>query len=86
MEEGGAINIMRNKLPGDVAGRSHLGNPGLTIKSLHVSRNTYINEAVSFYNEFNRRKYLQKKLHKESLRLRNNSVKILREMEKIYSE
>jgi hypothetical protein len=58
----------------------------LTIKSLHVSRNTYINEAVSFYNEFNRRKYLQKKLHKESLRLRNNSVKILREMEKIYSE
>jgi hypothetical protein len=52
-------------------------------KRLHMPRNTYINEALSFYNEFNRRKWLRKKLHAESLLTRNHSTEILDELEKL---
>ncbi len=52
-------------------------------KALQMPRNAYINEALSFYNEFNRRKGLRKKLLKESLLTRKNSMDILSEMEKL---
>lgn len=52
-------------------------------KSLHMPRNTYINEALDFYNAFNRRKGLRKKLQKESLLTRKNSMEILSELEKL---
>jgi hypothetical protein len=51
--------------------------------ALHMPRNAYINEALSFYNSFNRRKGLRKKLAKESLLTRKNSLDILGEMEKL---
>jgi len=52
-------------------------------KVLHMPRNAYINEALNFYNEFNRRKGLRKKLLKESHLTRKNSMDILGEMEKL---
>ncbi|HUO57646.1 MAG TPA: hypothetical protein VMV05_05665 [bacterium] len=52
-------------------------------KVLHMPRNAYINEALNFYNEFNRRKGLRKKLMKESLLTRKNSMDILGEMERL---
>ena len=52
-------------------------------KALQMPRNAYINEALNFYNEFNRRKGLRKKLLKESLLVRKNSMDILGEMEKL---
>jgi hypothetical protein len=52
-------------------------------KRLHMPRNTYINEALDFYNAFNRRKGLRQKLKKESLLTRKNSMDILSEMEKL---
>ncbi len=52
-------------------------------KRLHMPRNTYINEALDFYNAFNRRKGLRQILKKESLLTRNNSMDILSEMEKL---
>jgi hypothetical protein len=52
-------------------------------KRLHMPRNTYINEALEFYNAFNRRKGLRLKLQKESLLTRKNSMEILSEMEKL---
>jgi hypothetical protein len=52
-------------------------------KRLHMPRNTYINEALDFYNAFNRRKGLRLKLQKESLLTRKNSMEILSEMEKL---
>lgn len=52
-------------------------------KRLHMPRNTYINEALDFYNAFNRRKGLRQKLQKESLLTRKNSMEILSEMEKL---
>ena len=53
------------------------------VKQLKMPRNTYINEALNFYNEFNRRKWLRKKLQKESLMTRQNSLEVLRELEKL---
>ena len=52
-------------------------------KRLHMPRNTYINEALDFYNALNRRKGLRQKLKKESLLTRKNSMDILSEMEKL---
>ena len=52
-------------------------------KRLHMPRNTYINEALDFYNAFYRRKGLRLKLQKESLLPRKNSMEILSEMEKL---
>jgi hypothetical protein len=52
-------------------------------KRLHMPRNTYINEALDFYNAFNRRKGLRQKLQKESLLTRKHSMEILSEMEKL---
>jgi hypothetical protein len=52
-------------------------------KRLHMPRNTYINEALDFYNLFNRRKGLRQKLQKESLLTHKNSMEILSEMEKL---
>jgi len=50
---------------------------------LHVARNRYINEAVSIYNLFNKRRLLKKQLIKESKRTSNDSMEILAEFEKL---
>jgi hypothetical protein len=52
-------------------------------KQVHVPRNTYINHALDFYNAYNRRKLLRDKLHKESRLVRNDSLRILHEFEKL---
>jgi hypothetical protein len=52
-------------------------------KRLHMPRNTYINEALDFYNAYNRRKGLRQKLQKESRLTRKDSMEILGEMEKL---
>jgi hypothetical protein len=51
------------------------------IKKIHISRNAYINEALSFYNKVNRRKLMREKLHRESGVVRATSLEILSEME-----
>ena len=53
---------------------------------LHLARNRYINEAVSIYNLFNKRRLLKKKLIKESKRTSSNSMEILAEFEKLIDE
>lgn len=45
------------------------------------SRNSYINEAIAYYNKFQRREILEQKLHRESLLVRNDSMSILKEFE-----
>jgi hypothetical protein len=52
-------------------------------KQVHVRRNTYINHALDFYNAYNRRKLLRDRLHKESKRVRNDSLRVLHEFEKL---
>ncbi len=56
------------------------------VKSVHVSRNAYINEAVHLYNLFNRRRLLKKKLAKESMMTASTSLEILSEMERMQDD
>ena len=53
---------------------------------LNLARNRYINEAVSIYNRFNKRKILKSKLLKESKLTMKDSLKILHEFEKFVDE
>ncbi len=49
---------------------------------LKLARNRYINEAVSIYNLFNKRRLLKKQLTKESTLTSIDSMEILAEFEK----
>ncbi|HCT22195.1 MAG: hypothetical protein K2Y12_14415 [Chitinophagaceae bacterium] len=50
---------------------------------LKLARNRYINEAVSLYNQYNKRKLLKKKLAKESVLVQKDSMEVLRDFEKL---
>jgi predicted transcriptional regulator len=50
---------------------------------LNLARNRYINEAVSIYNLFNKRRLLKKKLVKESKLTHKDSMEVLLEFEKL---
>ena len=56
------------------------------ISKLKLARNRYINEAVSIYNLYNKRKLLKKQLIKESELTGNDSMEILHEFEKLIDE
>jgi len=53
------------------------------IKKIHVSRNAYINQALSFYNQVNRRKLLKNQLLLESGAVSASSLEVLREFEQL---
>ena len=53
---------------------------------LKLARNRYINEAVSVYNQYNKRKLLKKQLTNESKLTSKDSLEILHEFEKFIDE
>jgi hypothetical protein len=53
---------------------------------LHVNRNRYINNAVSFYNKLQKRKLLAGKLAAESKLVQKESMLVLAEFEKLDDE
>lgn len=53
---------------------------------LKLARNRYINEAVSIYNLYNKRRLLKKQLMKESKLTSKDSMDILYEFEKLIDE
>lgn len=53
---------------------------------LKLARNRYINEAVSIYNLFNKRRLLKKQLLKESKLTSKDSMEVLKEFEKLLDE
>jgi len=53
---------------------------------LKKTRNRYINEALNIYNLFNKRRILKKQLMKESRAVKDNSMEILSEFEKLIDE
>jgi predicted transcriptional regulator len=57
----------------------------LTAK-LNLARNRYINEAVSIYNLYNRRRLLKNQLMKESKLISKDSMDILHEFDKLIDE
>lgn len=56
------------------------------LSTLKKPRNRYINEAIEYYNKFQKRKLLQEKLELESELGRNQSMQILNEFEAIEYE
>ena len=50
------------------------------------NRNRYINEAVQFYNLLQKRKIVSRQLKKESRLVREESMKVLAEFEKLQDE
>ncbi len=55
-------------------------------KKKKIPRNAYINKALAFYNDLNKRKDLKEQLQQESKRVKNNSLEILDEFEKFEDE
>ena len=53
------------------------------VHRIHIPRNAYINEALSFYSKLSNRKLLKKQLAKESKAVRGSSLEVLHEFEKI---
>ncbi|MCD4693433.1 MAG: hypothetical protein K8R79_11000 [Calditrichales bacterium] len=53
------------------------------VKEINQPRNRYINEALNFYNRIQNRKILAKKLEAESKLVREESIKVLEEFEKL---
>lgn len=56
------------------------------VSELKLTRNRYINEALTLYNQFNKRRVLKKKLSKESKLVHQSSAEILAEFEKLTDE
>jgi hypothetical protein len=54
------------------------------VKKLTFSRNSYINQALDYYNKVHKRSLLKARPHKESKLVAGESMKILKEFE--YSE
>ena len=53
------------------------------ITRISKNRNRYINEAVAFYNLLQKRRIITRQLEKESKLVRDESMKILDEFEKL---
>jgi len=58
----------------------------MVITKINKTRNRYINEAVDYYNRFNNRKIIAKKLAKESSLIQEESLAVLAEFERISHE
>lgn len=56
------------------------------ITKISKNRNRYINEAVQFYNLLQKRKIISRQLQKESKIVREESMKVLAEFEKLRDE
>lgn len=56
------------------------------ILQLKKARNRYINEALEFYNQYQKRVLLAKKLKNESEIVRGNSMEMVKELEDLDDE
>jgi tryptophanase len=54
------------------------------LKKVKIPRNTYINKALDYYNEYNKRALLKNALIKESKLVSEESMLVLHEFEALY--
>ena len=52
------------------------------LRYVRIPRNRYINDAILYYNKYQKKNFLAKKLENESVLVREESVKIFFEFEK----
>jgi len=62
---------------------SIFGETEKILSRIKKPRNRYINEAIDYYNRFQKRLLLEKRLKKESKLVHNDSMKVLKEFEEI---
>lgn len=62
---------------------SIFGETESILSRIKVSRNRYINEALEYYNKLQRRQILEKRLKKDSDLVKNDSIKVLKDFERI---
>jgi hypothetical protein len=53
------------------------------LSRIKIPRNRYINEALEYYNKLQRRQILEKRLKSDSDLVKNESIKILKDFERI---
>ena len=56
------------------------------ISKISKNRNRYINEAVEFYNILQKRRIITRQLQKESKLVQEESLKVLKEFEKLQDD
>ena len=62
---------------------SIFGETEKILSRIKISRNRYINEALDFYNKVQRRQLLEKRLTNDSALVKDESINVLREFERI---
>lgn len=62
---------------------SIFGETEKILSRIKISRNRYINEALDFYNKVQRRQLLEKRLTNDSGLVKDESINVLREFERI---
>lgn len=56
------------------------------LRRLKISRNKYTNEAIDFYNHYQKRKFLAEQLALESKLVAEDSMNVLKEFESLNDE
>lgn len=62
---------------------SIFGETEKILAQIKKPRNRYINEAIEFYNKFQRKQILERKLRKESSIVKTDSMSVLKDFEEI---
>ena len=62
---------------------SIFGETEKILARISMPRNRYINEAIEYYNKIQKRQILEKRLKAESELVKNDSMNILKDFEKI---
>ncbi len=62
---------------------SIFGETEKILSRIKKPRNRYINEALEYYNQFQRRAIIEKKLKRESDLVKNESMAVLKDFEEI---
>lgn len=65
---------------------SVFGETEKILSKIKKSRNRYINDALDFYNSYQKRKLIEKLLKQESFLVREESMSVLKEFEAINDE
>ncbi len=53
------------------------------LSRIKIPRNRYINEALEYYNKLQRRQLIEKRLRNDSDLVKNDSIKVLKDFERI---
>lgn len=62
---------------------SIFGETEKILSGISIPRNRYINEAIKYYNKVQKRQILEQKLRVESNLVKNESMTVLKDFEKI---